>query len=125
MDERQTLMTGDRTTSYKTFKLSFKETPEDVLKHSDDNSRDTAVNDEEGPMPEFREKTGGDEMGLTDEMRLTMQLNDNLQSQMQDEVLQNIVSQFWKQDARKTAAFVKASRFQTIANNSSSSSGKQ
>jgi hypothetical protein len=122
VDDRQTLMTAERTTSYKTFKLSFKESAESAMKHSSD-GRETALNENDEMMPEYRDKSASDDVGLSEEIRLTMQLNENMQTQMQDEVLQNIVSTLWKQDTRKTAAFVKAARFQTIAN--PSGQGKQ
>lgn len=126
-DERITMMTGpsgERTTSYKTFKMTFKEAPESALKYSNDDSRSTLLNEneDEEPTPEhMRDKTTAEDVGMTEEMRLTVALNDNLQEKMHDEFMTGIVQQFWKQDARKTAAFVKT-RFQTISANSSGGS---
>lgn len=88
--ERVTMFTADRTTSYKTFKMTFKESAESALKYSkDDTSRDTAVNELE--ELDYRDKTTPEDDGLTGEMRLTMQVHENLHDVMQDEVLTNIV----------------------------------
>lgn len=70
--------------------MTFKESAESALKYShDDTSRDTTVNELE--ELDYRDKTAPEDDGLTAEMRLTMQLHENLHDKMQDEVLTNIV----------------------------------
>ena len=98
-DERITIMTGgptgERSTSYKTFKMTFKEAPETAMKYSHDDSRSTLLNEneqDEEPMPEYlRDKTNAEDTGMNEEMRLTMALNENLQDKMQDEFMKGIV----------------------------------
>ena len=91
---------------------------------------DTMVQDENLLDSEYEREpthktpeTSDESVDLPDDVRKTLKLSAEIQNALQDEVLTNIVQQFWNNDllsSRKTSAFVvQAKRGKTLTGKSS------
>ena len=114
--------------------MSFRDETEIVDKYVRDTHTTSSVNDDEQLKSDyrvtcnFREQTSAntqsdENMAENEEIRLSIQMNEEIIKSLQDEVLTSIVSQFWHNELayrRNTSLPPRATRFKTAKENGAS-----